>query len=164
MQNELHFLMKKYRVEKGYTQQYVADILGVDKSTYSHYEASRRTPDVNKLKKLAELYGLNDELLGAKLPIMTQIIYPIDVLDNLEKVIETCKVNTCDYNEAKKEFNKLRNALKPVLDIRDAALDLPNISIQKYDSGTVVKQVRLDMRAEKLISECMNKQKEVMNW
>lgn len=71
---ELHAIIKRLRIEKGYTQKYVAEYLGVDVSTYAHYELARRTPDIKKLRMLAELYGLTDELLGAKLPIVAQTV------------------------------------------------------------------------------------------
>lgn len=161
---ELHFLIKKYRISKGYTQQYVAEKLGVDKSTYAHYEAARRTPDIKKLRALANLYELNDELLGAELPIVVKTDYPKQLLDALEKVIKECKGHSEDFVTNKEEEDKLRNALKPVMDIRDNALDLPNFSINKLEPGTIVKRVDLDLRAEKLISDCLAKQNEVMGW
>lgn len=162
--NELHRKIHDLRKIHGYTQQYVADQLEIDKSTYAHYEAGRRTPDVRKLRKLAELYGLKDELLGSSFPIEACTEYPKEMLDNLQKVIEECKPYSDDYKTNHHEFEKLREALKPVMQIRDEALDLPNININKIPTNTTVKQVYLDMRAEALIKQCMDKQSEVMNW
>jgi repressor LexA len=44
--------LKEARLAKGYTQQEVADQIGVAKSTYSGYENGFREPDVPKIKKL----------------------------------------------------------------------------------------------------------------
>lgn len=163
-ERQLHHIIKKLRIDNGYTQQDVAEKLGVDKSTYAHYEAARRTPDIRKLRLLAELYGLQDELLGAKLPIVAQTIYPKEMLDNLEETILSCKEHTGDYAKDKLELDKLKDALKPVMSIRNNALDLPAIPLEKYGNGTTIKQIKLDVRAERLIFECIDKQSKVMGW
>lgn len=61
---EFHEQLKELRKMKGVTQTEVARILGVEQSTYAHYESGRRTPDLDRLKRLAEYYRLTDELLG----------------------------------------------------------------------------------------------------
>lgn len=56
--------MKKYREEKKMTQVEVAEILGVKPATISKYEAGTLEPNIESLKKLAELFGVSvDELL-----------------------------------------------------------------------------------------------------
>ncbi len=61
---EFHEQLKELRKNKGVTQAEVAQILGVEQSTYAHYESGRRTPDLERLRRLAEYYRLTDELLG----------------------------------------------------------------------------------------------------
>ena len=164
---ELHAIIKRLRLEKGYTQKEVANYLGVDVSTYAHYELARRTPDVKKLRMLAELYGLNDELLGATLPIVARAVYPTELLNRLESAIKDCPGHTGNYQKDKESYDNLKAALEPVLEIRNNALDLPNIDLTKYTdpfSNQTVKSVELDMRAEKLIFECIDKQNDVLRW
>lgn len=160
--NELHRKILKLRKINNYTQQYVADYLEVDKSTYAHYEAGRRTPNVSKLRKLAELYDLEDELLGSTFPIEASTEYPKEMLDNLQMVIDECKPYSGNYESDKVEFEKLRKALKPILQIRDEALDLTDINM--VPTNITVKRVYLNMRAEALIKKCLDKQSELMNW
>ena len=66
MSNEMNLneYLIKLRNDMGVTQKNVADYLGVDVSTYAHYESGRRTPNFEKLQRLAEYYSLDDELLG----------------------------------------------------------------------------------------------------
>ena len=45
--------LKKARISMGYTQQQVADALGLTASTYCGYETGKRQPDVAKLNQLA---------------------------------------------------------------------------------------------------------------
>ena len=56
--------IKKYREEKKMTQMEVAEVLGVKPATISKYEAGALEPNIESLKKLAELFGVSvDELL-----------------------------------------------------------------------------------------------------
>ena len=56
--------IKKYREEKKMTQVEVAKVLGVKPATISKYEAGILEPNIESLKKLAELFGISvDELL-----------------------------------------------------------------------------------------------------
>ena len=56
--------IKKYREEKKMTQMEVAEVLGVKPATISKYEAGALEPNIESLKKLAELFEVSvDELL-----------------------------------------------------------------------------------------------------
>ena len=56
--------IKKYREEKKITQVEVAEILGVKPATISKYEAGALEPNIESLKKLAEIFEVSvDELL-----------------------------------------------------------------------------------------------------
>ena len=53
------------RKEKGYTQQYVADILGVERSTYAHWERGSAEPPIEHIRRLADLFRVSvDHLMG----------------------------------------------------------------------------------------------------
>jgi transcriptional regulator with XRE-family HTH domain len=61
--------LRKARIEKKLTQQQVADLLGVAKSTYCQYETGASEPNILRLKKLAKILGTNiDSLLGIEQP------------------------------------------------------------------------------------------------
>lgn len=47
--------LKKARLDIGYTQQQVADAMGITNSTYCGYETGKRQPDVEKIKQLAKI-------------------------------------------------------------------------------------------------------------
>ena len=56
--------IKLYRENKNMTQSEIADILGVKAATISKYEAGTLEPNIESLKKLAELFDVSiDELL-----------------------------------------------------------------------------------------------------
>lgn len=56
--------LRELRKVNGFTQDYVASVLGVIRQTYSHYESGRRTPSPEAIYKLAGLYNISaDDLL-----------------------------------------------------------------------------------------------------
>ena len=57
--------IRELRVEHGFTQQYVADLLGIDRSNYSKYERGKLEPNPDMLIALTKLYNVSaDYLLG----------------------------------------------------------------------------------------------------
>lgn len=54
-----------YRKKKGYTQQQIADILGVNRTTYTKYETAVTEPSIEMIRHLAELLDVDfNELFG----------------------------------------------------------------------------------------------------
>lgn len=61
--------IKEYREKKGWTQEQLADKIGVVKSAVSMWETGDRKPDICTLKKLAELLECTaDDLLKNLVP------------------------------------------------------------------------------------------------
>lgn len=64
--------LKLARERKGLSQKDVAEKIGVAKSTYSLYESGNREPNVQTIKKIADLLKITaDELLGLDEPSQT---------------------------------------------------------------------------------------------
>lgn len=60
-------LIRKFREAEGYTQTYIAKILGINQKTYSKYENEKLEISYKDLIKLADLYGVSlDILVGRK--------------------------------------------------------------------------------------------------
>lgn len=55
--------LKKARLAIGYTQQQVADAIGITNSTYCGYETGKRQPDVFKIKQLAAILKTSGDFL-----------------------------------------------------------------------------------------------------
>ena len=45
--------LKELRKVNNYTQDYVAEVLGVVRQTYSHYETGKRTPDAEAFLQIS---------------------------------------------------------------------------------------------------------------
>lgn len=50
--------LRKIRVENNFTQQNIADVLGIDRSTYSYYESGATAPSPRTLFKLSQVYNV----------------------------------------------------------------------------------------------------------
>lgn len=55
--------LRTARKKKGFTQQQVANAMGLSKSTYCGYETGKRQPDVPKLKMLSKILGVSGDAL-----------------------------------------------------------------------------------------------------
>lgn len=158
--------LKLLRIEFGYTQNEIANRIGVDKTTYAHYESGRRTPDAKKLKRLAELYNQRDELLGVTMPIEERVYYPKEELDSFESILEFCdNDNTNDFSTLKSYLEKMKEAYKPIEQRTMEACDFPQISNEdmlKY-VGKTVKTIYFDVRVEQLLVRYLQLYDKIVN-
>ena len=53
--------LRKFRGEEGYSQEEVAQLLGVSRPTYTYYETGKSTPSAADLARLAGLYAIRME-------------------------------------------------------------------------------------------------------
>lgn len=51
--------LRKLRENSRYTQQQVANVLNIDRSTYAYYETGKTTPDINTIIKLAKIFNVS---------------------------------------------------------------------------------------------------------
>lgn len=78
--------LKKIRREQGYTQQQLADLLGISKSAISMYENGVREPELSFIQKMAGIFGVDtDALIGLATPPAEDA--PISPFRNMEKLI-----------------------------------------------------------------------------
>ena len=49
----------RYRKKLGWTQEQVANILGIERSAYSYYESGKTVPDLSTLILLSQIFNLN---------------------------------------------------------------------------------------------------------
>lgn len=67
MSDKFHVNLREARKLSGMTQKEVAEKVGIARSTYALYETGERSPDVEVVKKLAEVLNVSgDYLIGNK--------------------------------------------------------------------------------------------------
>lgn len=91
---QLHEKLKALRMRNHFTQQDIADKLGVTRSTVSNFEIGRRKPEVDILEKLAAIYGVDLNYFSSKRPInATDLIELVEKAEDIfnDPNIEECK-------------------------------------------------------------------------
>lgn len=145
--------LKSLREEKKFSQQQIADFLGISKSLYCKYEKSNRTPDLEKLKILANFYDVELRSL-ILLPIRNTVVYSDGLLDELNVAINEHGIINNNTVETKLHYEKLRTIWKKVVDERMEAMDFPDLEIDINEHvGETIKEVTLDVRGEMLIEK-----------
>ena len=153
--NRLIILRDKYK----YSQQQVANAIGVSKSTYCRYEKGASTMGTDEISSILSLYDISyEEFMGIRLPLESEVIYPEKLLKLLESTIRENATPSGDYHEDQRKYYAIKDAMEPILSIRSEALDFPEINIYNIEPGTTVKKVKFDLRGEKLIDEGLKAQ------
>jgi len=84
--NQLGKRLRVFRKMHGWSQQKIADILLIDRSTYAYYELDKTYPNVDTLVSLTEIFNISaDELLG-----ITKKIEGISVEETFGSYFVTC--------------------------------------------------------------------------
>lgn len=55
--------LKEARIAIGYTPQQVANLMGITTSIYCEYETGKQQPDIKKIKQLANILNISDDIL-----------------------------------------------------------------------------------------------------
>jgi len=58
---DLEKMLKNLRLACGFTQYQVADVLNIDRSTYTYYESGKTSPDIATLRRIATLFSIPPE-------------------------------------------------------------------------------------------------------
>lgn len=96
--------MKKYRVQRGYTQEQVADILQVNSQTVSRWECGTTLPDVLLLPEIAKVYAVTiDDLFQNNNNVYR------NYAERLATVYQKTK-SVDDFYQAECEYRKLHKA------------------------------------------------------
>ena len=76
--------LKDMRIKNKYNQEDIAEQLGVTKQTISNWEKGKRTPDIDSLIKLANIYQVTlDSLIG--IDKRTEDIELLNIILNMRK-------------------------------------------------------------------------------
>lgn len=151
------------RNENNLTQEQVAELLNISKSTYCRIENGTLNIGVDALKKLLQIYNITfEDFYNIQLPIVRTITYPKKLLQNLQNAINENEEKSNSWVTNLKKYENIKNALKPIFEIRNKALDFPDIDISEIPNNTTVKQVKLDTKAELLINRAITAQQKLL--
>lgn len=114
-------ILKELRKKRGWTQPEVAKKLGITYQAYGHYENGRRNPDIETLKKLANIFDVPINVLLSEEDYDNYCEYldgTIDVITVLKEVNNLVEQYNSFSEEKKKEF------LPNMLELKRAVDDL----------------------------------------
>jgi Predicted transcriptional regulators len=101
--------LKHFRTSSGLTQQQVADVLGLDRSTYAYYESGKTTPDIKSVNKLLKLFNISYyELMEEPDPTQLAVSDPDSAQDDEED-----KLHIYDLSKAEKRLVIYFRVLSP---------------------------------------------------
>ena len=85
---KVHEYIKKLRIQGGYSQDEMADLMGIERSTYSNFELGKTNLFSRNLAKFARVIGKDEEdiLLGE--PRLRGYLSESDVADRLDALYE----------------------------------------------------------------------------
>lgn len=151
------------RNEHNLTQEQVAEMLNISKSTYCRIENGTLNIGVDALKKLLQIYNITfEDFYNIQLPIVRTITYPKKLLQNLQNAINENGEKSNSWVTNLKKYENIKNALNPIFEIRNKALHFPDIDISEIPNNTTVKQVKLDPKAELLVDRALKAQQKLL--
>jgi transcriptional regulator with XRE-family HTH domain len=65
---DLHWRLARWREAKGWTQQELADRIGVSRTAVTQWESGRTTPTANNLAAVASILGVSMERFYGRVP------------------------------------------------------------------------------------------------
>jgi transcriptional regulator with XRE-family HTH domain len=100
--------LKNLRKEKKKTQQNIADLLKIRRSTYGEYERGKIIPPMDKIKTLADYFGVSTDFLINNVNTEKQ---EIDASDNIQQLLSELKGNQNVLFDGDKLDNESRQLL-----------------------------------------------------
>ena len=148
------------RDRSGMKQEEVAKLLGISKSSYHRKEKGLTQFTLEEFDGLLKIFNATySDIKDMDFPLVHRETISEELLNNLERTIRENSNASMDWNANRDKYNNIQRALMPVLNERDRSFDFPDLNMDHIVAGTIVKEVLLDVRAEKLIHEAMDLQK-----
>ena len=137
MRNILGERLKSARVKAGQTQEDIAKLLRVQRQVISYFENGSRTPNIDDLIKLAEIFGTStDYLLGLTDAQSTdlEVKYICDYAGLSEAAVSELHNNKELINGCNDERAIIDETIRMYAHSREAALDIVNLFIEDHMS------------------------------
>lgn len=106
---QLHEKLKALRLRHYYTQQEIADKLGVTRSTVSNFEIGRRKPEIDVLEKLAKIYNVDLNYFAAHNMKANDLML---LVDKAEAIFNDPKIQEAEKDKVYQSLMKVYIAMK----------------------------------------------------
>lgn len=145
--------LKDQRSKKGLTQQQVANAIGVDTTTYAHYESGSRTPDIKKLQMLC---GLLEIAIEDHFPLIRTLKCPPELIEDLKYTLkhvseefEQLKLQAESLSQSDvfhhidRLINSISASIAPVQKIWEDTLSTPDMDLSGLLDGQTIIRVNI---------------------
>jgi len=95
--------LKQLRLERGLSQQQIADKLGISNQAYSRWETGKFSPNLQSLEKIAKTLNVPIEELLSNKPL------------SLEKILSSETITFQDKELSEKQLNDLKQFIKELI-------------------------------------------------
>ncbi len=125
-QKKIGRFISSIRKEKGYTQNKIADMIGVSEKTISKWECGNGLPEVSLMLPLCDSLGIsvNELLLGERLPLFDMMAKMGNTMDELVKQVEYAQLKYRIYKQY--------------------GIDVTEISESKFSAGSITYFTKTD--------------------
>lgn len=161
--------LRRLRHEAGFSQQQVADAIGVSKATYFRLEKSAEcnaNMTVEILLKILKLYHISfDEFNDIDFPIVKTEKFSPSLVRELERVVaDDFAVLSPNWSENRDKFKEIQKVLNQAMDERAVFFDFPEWDLTSLkESGITLETVNLDTKVERLLERAFRVQKMFSN-
>lgn len=120
----MYYNIKKFRRERGISQEELAKNIGVSRSTIAKYEKGERNPPISTLQKISDYLKVPINEFGVNIPEGYRIVDPFEFFENMPLVKDIfcnsdkqrSKSSILDFHEEKEDLdleakNKLIDAI-----------------------------------------------------
>lgn len=119
MDSRLPALLRTLRKKYGYTQEYVASQIHIDRTTYGGYESGAYEPSYSTITALSKLYGVQLQVFDLQEKKSPYIDYVSDSIKDIDvqSIINKAKATGADINEL------ILSQMKKVTVVKNAAIN-----------------------------------------
>ena len=108
---KVHEYIKKLRVKSGYSQDEMADLMGIERSTYSNFELGKTNLFSPNLAKFAQVLGLSeDEILQGE-PKPRGYVSEGELSDRIDELSGKIDILSCQVETLTETINLLSQKL-----------------------------------------------------
>ena len=118
MKNNISYNLRALRESHNLTQENIADVLNMSRSTYAYYEIGKHFPSVDTVNTLAKIYNVSiDQIISSdfvlrapEIPYKTMELQYFDELteDEREIIIKYRVMSEQDKEQIKKQVKELK--------------------------------------------------------
>lgn len=125
------YVLKNLRVSKKYTQQYVADEIGINVQTYATYERGRNEPPAEIIVRLSYLYNMPIDFIMQRDNVEKSAIALKNQFDEFDSILEEMRTKILSGDPKMRE--EIKNLSEVLGGLTDLLKDIKGLSTEENE-------------------------------